>query len=200
MSKLHDLFLENYPPDENGVTEIAWIEDLIKIDNGFAPKNGCQWARKGDALDKKYIIKRFNAKDMNIKGLNWNTTVAIQLQGFKNQASIENHTIPNAVRNALKDKPCVVLGVVSSDMEIDHKDGKYSKEKYSIEDFQPMTKAVNDAKREHCKTCNSSGCRFKATTLGYPIDYIEGDENSPSCKGCYWYDPVAFRKALKKGI
>ena len=142
MSRLHDLFLEHYPPDENGVTEIVWIEDLVKIDDGFAPKNGCQWARKGDALDKKYIIKRFNAKEMGISGLNWNTTVAIQLQGFKNQDAIENHAIPFEVRKILKGKPCDVHGVVSSDMEIDHKNGKYDSENYSIDDFQPMTKAA----------------------------------------------------------
>lgn len=195
---LTDIFLENYPPDETGTTEIAWIEDLIQIDPRFQTNNGCQWARKGSALDNKYILRRFNAKEMGITSVAWNRIVAIQLQGFKKNK--ENHNIPAEVRLALRGKPCVVLGVISSDMEIDHKNGKYDSENYTIEDFQPMTKAVNDAKREHCKKCNASGCRFDATILGYPISYIEGNENSPFCQGCFWYDPIVFRKALMKGV
>ena len=193
-----EIFLKHYPPNDQGVSEIAWVEDLIKIDSRFKTNNGCDWARKGSSLDKKYIIKRFNAKEMNISDVAWNRVVAIQLQGFKEK--VENHSIPIEVRNALKGKPCVVLGVISSDMEIDHKNGKYTSEQYSLDDFQPMTKAVNDAKREHCKKCNTSQCRFDATVLGYPISYIKGDKNSPFCQGCYWYDPVAFRKALMKGV
>lgn len=195
---LTEIFLEHYPPDENGVTEIAWIEDLVKLDIRFQTNNGCQWARKGSSLDKTYIIKRFNAKEMGLSNVAWNRIVAIQLQGLKEK--IENHTIPIEVRNALKGKPCVVLGVVSSDMEIDHKNGKYNSESYSLDDFQPMTKAVNDAKREHCKKCNASNCRFDAKSLGYPISFSEGDKNSPFCQGCFWYDPLAFRKALMKGV
>lgn len=195
---LAEIFLEHYPPDENGVTEIAWIEDLIKLDNNFQTNNGCQWARKGSSLDKKYVIKRFNAKEMGLSNVAWNRIVAIQLQGLKEKT--ENHMIPTEVKNALKGKPCVVLGVVSSDMEIDHKNGKYDSESYSLDDFQPMTKAVNDAKREHCKKCNASGCRFDAKNLGYPISFSEGDTNSPFCQGRFWYDPVAFRKALMKGV
>lgn len=196
MSSLCDIFLKNYPPNENGETKIVWIDDLIKINPKFYSTNGCQWARKGSSLDNKYIIRRFNAKEMGIKNANWNRIVAIQLQGFK--VSQENHTIPNSVRTALRNKPCVVLGVVSSDMEIDHKDGKYQKEEYTLDDFQPMTKAVNDAKREHCKKCNACGRRFDAKILGYPQSYYAGDETSNFCFGCYWYDPVAFRQHLKK--
>ena len=61
-----------------------------------------------------------------------------------------------------------------------------------------MSKAVTDAKREHWKRCNSCGQRFKASSIGYPIDFYEGDENSSSCVGCFWYDPIAFRRSLAK--
>lgn len=196
---LIDIFLKHYPPDENGITEIAWIEDLVQIDPNFQTNNGCQWARKGSRLDKKYIIKRFNAKEMEITGVTWNRVVAIQLQGFKSIS--ENHSIPTSIKNALKGQPCVVLGVISSDMEIDHKNGKYNSKEYTINDFQPMTKAVNDAKREHCKKCNANGKRFDAQSLGYPVSYIKGDKNSTFCEGCFWYDPKAFRQTLTmKGI
>lgn len=187
-------FLANFPPDENGWTKIVTLDELLVINPKFKSNNGCQWARKGSMLDRTYNLIRFQAKDMGGKG---NRVVAFQLQGFKEK--IENHSIPAEVRQAFKGLPCVVLGVVTSDMEIDHKNGKYDSENYTIDDFQPMTKAVNDAKREHCKRCNSSNCRFDAKTLGYPISFIEGDFNTPSCPGCYWYDPVAFRQALMKG-
>jgi MinD superfamily P-loop ATPase len=123
-----------------------------------------------------------------------NKVVAVQVSGFRE--TVENHSIPQQVRRALKDVPCAVLGVITSDMEIDHKNGKYNSEAYQDEDFQSFTKSVNDAKREHCKRCNATGCRFKASVLGYSVDFIEGDENSPTCQGCYWYDPQAFNRAV----
>ena len=190
-----DVFLENVTIDENGWTNIVLIDDLIKIDERFKSNNGCQWARKGSKLDKLYNLNRVHANEVGGKG---NKVVGIQLQGFKDKK--ENHSIPTIVKKALKGKPCVVTGVITSDMEIDHKNGKYDSENYDIDDFQPMSKAANDAKREHCKRCNSSNIRFKASILGFSLDYIEGNENSPSCVGCFWYDPIAFRKALMKGV
>lgn len=187
-------FLANFPPDENGWTKIITLDELLIINPNFKSNNGCQWARKGSKLDNKYNLVRFQAKDMGGKG---NRVVAFQLQGFKEKA--ENHAIPAEVRRALKGRPCVVLGIVTSDMEIDHKDGRYFSDKYTIDDFQPMCKAANDAKREHCKRCRNNKCRFDAKTLGYPISFIKGDFDTPLCPGCYWYDPVAFRQALMKG-
>lgn len=183
-----DVFLENVSINEDGYTDIIFIEDLITIDERFKSNNGCQWARKGSKLDNQYNLKRFHANELGGSG---NKVVAIQLQGFREKA--ENHTIPANIRRYYTGKPCVVTGIISSDMELDHKNGKYDTEEYTIDDFQPMSKAVNDAKREHCKKCNATGIRFDATLLGFPVKYIEGNENSPSCKGCYWYDPRAFR-------
>ena len=107
--------------------------------------------------------------------------------------------VEKGVKVALKGKPCVVLGVVASEMEIDHKNGRYDAESYTLDDFQPMSKAVNDAKRQHCQRCINNKCRFDAKTLGYTVSFIEGDFDTPSCPGCYWYDPIAFRQALMKG-
>lgn len=186
-----DIFIQNYI-DDNGCSEMIFIEDLIR-DHGdkFKSNNGCQWARKGSKLDKRYILTRFHAKDLGGKG---NKVVAIQVSGFRE--TIENHSIPEQVKQNLKNTPCAVLGVITSDMEIDHKNGKYNSEEYEEKDFQSFTKSVNDAKREHCKRCNTNGYRFKASILGYSVDFIEGDENSPTCQGCYWYDPQAFNRTV----
>lgn len=186
-----DIFIANYV-DENGCSEIIFIEDLItQHGDKFKSNNGCQWARKGSKLDKKYILTRFQAKDLGGSG---NKVIAVKVDGFRE--TIENHSIPSSIRAALKGKVCAVLGVLTSDMEIDHKNGKYNTEEYQQEDFQPFTKSVNDAKREHCKRCNASGCRFKASLLGYSVDYVEGDENSSTCQGCYWYDPQEFNRII----
>lgn len=186
-----DIFIQNFV-DDNGMSDIIYIDDLVaQFGEKFKSNNGCQWARKGSKLDRKYNLVRFHANELGLKG---NKVIAIQTQGFRE--TIENHSIPTAVRNALKNTPCAVLGVITSDMEIDHKNGKYNTEKYGNDDFQSLTKSVNDAKREHCKRCNASGCRFKASLLGYGVDFTEGNENSPTCQGCYWYDPQEFNRII----
>jgi hypothetical protein len=185
-----DIFIENFV-DENGCSEIIWIEDLVKeYGEIFYSNNGCQWARKGSKIDKKYILKRYNAKELGIASVPWNRIVAIQTLGLRN--TTENHSIPQKVRNLLSGSPCVVLGVITSDMEIDHKNGLYNSDTYEISNFQRMSKSANDAKREHCKKCRLTNCRFKASALGYAFDFIEGDEHSTTCVGCYWYDPQYF--------
>ena len=186
-----DIFIANYV-NEQGCSDIVFIEDLIaKYGDKFKSNNGCQWARKGSKLDRQYNLTRFQAKDLGGSG---NKVVAIKVDGFRE--TIENHSIPQSVRVSLRGKPCAVLGVLTSDMEIDHKKGKYNNNEYQLDDFQPFTKGVNDAKREHCKRCNATGCRFKASMLGYSVDYIEGDENSLTCQGCYWNDPQKFNRVI----
>lgn len=186
-----DIFIQNFI-DEKGFSEIIYIDDLIaQFGDKFKSNNGCQWARKGSKLDKQYNLTRIHANEIGQKG---NKVIAIQTKGFRN--TIENHSIPIQVKENLKNKPCAILGVITSDMEIDHKNGKYNSEEYMINDFQPLSKSVNDAKREHCKKCNASGIRFKASTLGYAVNFIEGNEYSPDCKGCYWHDPRLFNYTI----
>mgnify|MGYP001221617616 FL=1 len=89
-------------------------------------------------------------------------------------------------------------------IEIDHKDGRKDDHRISdtktqkLEDFQPLTKAANDAKRQICKRCKKTAKRWNAKNLkGNPYPFYEGDENYTKelgCVGCYQYDPVAYRK------
>lgn len=190
------IFINNFI-DSEGKSDIIFITDLVaSFGKQFESNNGCQWARKGSLLDKKYILVRYNAKSLSIADAPWNRIVAIQTLGFRK--SIENHFIPSIVRNNLKGKPCSVLGVLTNDLEIDHKNGKYNQEQYQMKDFQVLSKAVNDAKREHCKKCNATGQRFKASILGYSVDFIKGEATSQYCEGCYWYDPCYFNKVVSQ--
>ena len=189
------IFIENYV-DENGWSDVIFVEDLItKYGNKFVSQNGCQWARDNEASCRFYNVKRFNAKELGMKQYHWNKVVAVQVQGKKEHQDC-NHSIPAAVKTALKGVPCAVLGVIANFLEIDHKNGRYDADKYELQDFQPLSKAVNDAKREHCKKCRASGVRFQASKLGYSVDYIEGDESSAFCQGCYWNDPQAFNRTV----
>jgi hypothetical protein len=193
-----DIFIQNYIR-EDGTSDLIMIDELVRLyGDRFKSNNGCQWARKGSKLDNYYQLKRFNAKELGIKGVAWNRIVAIQTFGHRENR--EYHNIPTGVYTELKNKPCAVLGVITTDMEIDHKNGKYDTLGETISDFQPLTKAVNDAKREHCKRCNATGCRFKASVLGYAKDFTQGDEHSPTCKGCYWNDIYAFNHIISGGI
>lgn len=89
-------------------------------------------------------------------------------------------------------------------IEIDHKDGRKDDERISdittqtLEDFQPLTKAANDSKRQICKHCKETNKRWNAKNLkGNPYEFYQGDENYTKelgCIGCYQYDPVAYRK------
>jgi hypothetical protein len=67
-----------------------------------------------------------------------------------------------------------------------------------LEDFQPLSKTANDAKRQHCKRCLETGIRYDAKKLGYSESYVFGNASSKTCVGCYWYDPVAFNKEISK--
>ena len=92
-------------------------------------------------------------------------------------------------------------------IEIDHKDGQKNNDRISNlstqqkEDFQPLTKAANDAKRQICKRCIETRLRWDARNLeGNPISYYKGGASLDEygCEGCYQYDPVEYRKEVIK--
>lgn len=187
MSKA-DRFLQFAKPNEDGVTRWITMEELIKVHPDLEFGNGGNWCRRGSSIERKYIIEKQRGKS--------NKIIALRLNGF-NIEEVENHSIPTEARN-ISSNPCSVLQVHSFN-EVDHKDGRYSKNNYELEDFQSLSKSVNDAKRQHCKECKNTGIRFQASRLGSNIDYIEGDASSNFCQGCYWYDPIAFWKEATKG-
>lgn len=69
-----------------------------------------------------------------------------------------------------------------------------------LEDFQPLSKTANDAKRQHCKKCIETGKRYDAKKLGYKESYILGTENSKTCVGCYWHDPKKFNEKISENF
>ena len=83
--------------------------------------------------------------------------------------------------------------------QCDHKDGRLDDPRLSdinlvtIDDFQPLSRAANDAKRQHCIECRDTGNRFDAKRLGYSVSQVRGDgKYNGTCVGCYWHDPMFF--------
>lgn len=176
-------------------TEKIEISELTKnIHPGFKTSNGNHWARSNQGyLGTKYDIKR-PKKD--------NKTFAVQLDGPNYSLKIYR-SINKEIRSSIENQRCVILDV-GSNIEIDHKNGKYDnpsmilQEDQEIENFQPLSKAANYAKRQHCKECNDDGKRYDARQLGYKEGWTRGDENTQNCVGCYWYDPKRFNELISE--
>lgn len=198
-STLADLFLAyvsvvGWEDEEKGISPLIEMTDLCQINSWFKSTNGCQWARSDNSqLGKVYTIER------QLKG---GSVSAIKLTGF-NDSDKRNRSIRKDIVDAISKQRCVVLDV-GVQIEVDHKNGRYdeervaNKETQQLDDFQPLHKSVNDAKRHHCKECIENHKRYNAQRLGYKEGWISGDETDTICKGCYWYDPKIFNQTISK--
>ena len=189
----NELFLELAVPNEQGVSRWVLVSEFIGRYKELQLGNGGSWCRAnittGNSIDR------------------------IRLFGFNNK-KIFNQNIKKDIKDFYKTQNCVMLGIngnsENTKIEIDHKDGRKNNHKLSnlteqkITDFQPLSKAANDVKREICKRCKTTNKRWSAKNIkGNPYDFYDGDENYTSklgCKGCYQYDPVAYRKTSVKKI
>ncbi|MCM1308573.1 MAG: hypothetical protein NC223_08245 [Butyrivibrio sp.] len=193
-----ELFLELAKPDENGVSRWVKISEFSGKYADLTFGNGASWARKESTLAKKYIVEFY--KD-DTPG---NSIDRIRVNGF-NDVSYSQH-ISASIKREIKSRRCVVLG--TSNPEVDHKNGMKNEDRVMentdqrLSDFQPLSKAANDAKRQFCKECKRTGIRYDAKKLGYPMSYYSGiaehNYEEDACVGCFWYDPIEFRKHLKE--
>lgn len=196
------LFEELANIDENGFSRWVYTTEFVGKYQSLQLLNGSGWARNDGAFGKKYIIE----KDYSITP--GNKIDAIRTCGF-NKAPKTTQNIRSDIYTFYQNKPSALSGVFEKNrMEIDHKNGRKDNLRVmniatqTVDDFMPLTKSENDMKRQKCKECKRSGCRFKATTLGYPIDYWYGDSIRPDspdgCIGCFLYDPIEFREHLTR--
>ena len=202
-----ELFLELAKPDKTGLSRWVFATEFKGKYKSLTMGNGGDWCRQSSSLAKDYILEVDKTKT---KG---NSIDAIRTIGF-NTTKTFKQTIRADIKNFYKNKNCVMLGLSgkseNTKIEIDHKDGRKNSERVSdiatqkIEDFQPLCKAANDAKRQICKKCKETNKRWNAKNLlGNPYPYYEGDENydkNIGCVGCYQYDPVEYRKVSAKRI
>ena len=192
-----ELFLELAEPDENGFSRWVNASEFVGKYSELALGNGASWCRKESTLAKNYKVEFDKSLTPG------NSIDAIRLAG-KNDGDYSQH-IKESIKKIIKSQKCVVLG--TSNPEVDHKNGMKNEDRVmknedqKLSDFQPLSKAANDAKRQYCKECKRTGIRFDAKTLGYPMSYYQGgakhNHEENACVGCYWYDPLEFKRHLK---
>ena len=193
-----ELFIKLAQPKENGVSRWVDISEFVGEYACLTFGNGASWARKESTLAKKYIIE-FDKSITPGNGID-----RIRLNGLNN-GDYSQH-IRADIKRTIKAQRCVVLG--TSNPEVDHKNGMKNEDRVMrnedqrLEDFQPLSKAANDAKRQYCKECRRTGIRYDAKKLGYPMSYYKGgathNNEENACEGCYWYDPIEFKKHLQE--
>ena len=186
------LFEELAVPDHRGVSRLVRCEEMVgryaSLDN-FG--NGGAWCRDDGNLGRKYVIHRE-------KGGPRGRISGVRLMGFNNRPI--NTQTPDALRKQVTEgQRCVVLAT-GNNLEADHKDGRKDiPRRLEMEDYQPMSKPANDAKRTHCDRCQDTKERFDATQLCYSVGWtVGGREYIGSCVGCYWYDPAAFNAEISR--
>lgn len=196
LGMLFEAYVEEvgWEDEEEYISPDIKLSDLMEINSYFKTTNGNQWARTDASfLGKKYNIER------TLKG---GKTYSIKLNGLNNGIQ-KNRSIRTDIVKAISKQRCAILDI-GTNIEVDHKNGRYNDENVAntetqkLEDFQPLCKTANDAKRHHCKECISKSERYDATRLGYKEGWIKGDIDTSNCIGCYWYDPHEFNKNISK--
>ena len=191
------LFEKLASPDKHGFSRWVSVEEFVGEYEKLKIGNGLSWGRDSSSLAKKYKIEKEKKGHKILK---------IRLNGFNN-SKVFNQTIRKDIKDFYKNQNCVMLGIngnsINTKIEVDHKDGRKDNDRVSnmktqkVEDFQPLSKAANDAKRQICKNCKATNKRWNAKNLkGNPYSFYEGNENYTKelgCVGCYQYDPVEYR-------
>lgn len=202
-----ELFLDLAKPDNNGISRWVNVSEFIGKYIDLQLGNGGSWCRASSSLAKRYIVEFDKSQTSG------NSIDSIRLNGFNQNIQFQQN-IRQDIKNFYKTKNCVMLGIngksENTKIEIDHKNSRKNDLRVSntdtqlLEDFQPLCKAANDAKRQICKNCKETNKRWSAKNiLGNPYDFYQGDENYSEelgCVGCYQYDPVEYRKSSVKRI
>lgn len=193
-----ELFIKLAKPNEEGVSRWVSVSEFIDEYASLTFGNGASWARKESQLAKKYIVE-FDKSITRGNGID-----RIRLNGKRDESSSQH--IKAEIKRVIKSRRCVILG--TSNPEVDHKNGMKNEDRVMqnldqrLDDFQPLSKAANDAKRQFCKECRRTGIRYDAKQLGYPMSYYKGgakhNNEKNACEGCFWYDPIEFRKHLQE--
>ena len=198
MATKTELFLKLAKPDNNGCSRWVNTSEFVGEYADLKFGNGASWARKESTLAKQYIIE-FDKSITRGNGID-----RLRLAGL-NDGNYSQH-IRADIKREIRSRRCVVLG--TSNPEVDHKNGMKNEDRVmrnedqKLSDFQPLSKAANDAKRQYCKECRRTGIRYDAKQLGYPMSYYAGGRThhgeEDACVGCYWYDPLEFKRHLQE--
>lgn len=196
-----DLFIElanpiNFKSRWVSVSEFVWKYKELQLGNWWS------WCRWSSSLAQEYIVEF----DKSITP--WNKIDRIRLN-WENEYHKLSQNIREDIKKEISKKRCIILWTNRScdhKTEVDHKDGRkndlsvMNSKTQKLEDFQPLSKPANDAKRQFCIECKNSWLRYDAKKLWYTVSIVEWDlkyNEKLWCKWCFWYDPIAFRQKLK---
>lgn len=181
--------------NSKGFSRSIKIAELEKLHPFFRTTAGNDWARSHTGyLGRKYILRRTPTG---------RSVATVKADGFEKNEYAKY--IRSDIKKEIKKRKCAIL-FTSSNVECDHKDGMKDDWKVAdtslqqLDDFQPLSKAANMAKKDHCKRCKKDHERFDATVLGYSKPFIYGDKDSSVCTGCYWNDPIEFNKVISSNF
>jgi len=188
----NSLFIELAKPNEKGISKWVNISEFIGEYSRLSHANGRNWGRNDDS---RFPFKIEQQKE---------GTKVVEYRCFGIKYSL-NRSIRSDLIKKIKQQKCLLVG--TSKPEVDHKNGRKNDLRVGnlnnqrLSDFQPLSKAANDAKRQYCKSCAKTNKRFDAKILGFEksftfgnIDYLESPEG---CVGCFWFDVRDFQKKVK---
>lgn len=185
-------FLELARPDLDGFSRRVPVEEFVGDYERLRLGNGGSWCRDDGPLAREFNIHRIKEKGK---------IVAVQLHGRKKQPILK--PIPADIKAVITSQRCAVLN--TSNPECDHKDGRRDDPRLgdparvTVNDFQPLSRAANSAKRQACRECRETNERFDARKLGFEIAQTKGNGTyRGSCVGCYWYDVRDFHAAVSR--
>jgi hypothetical protein len=191
--------LKRAPVDDYGFSEIVYFKDFDSTnpeESALIPSNGVHWDRS--------VKLMFNIEYFKEKG----KTIGFKFNGFNINNEEKNRLIRPDIRTTFdkcRCSHCWSPNEWSKKHEIDHKNGRYNKNKVfrfdtqQIDDFQTLCQSDNKLKRTCCSKCKETGIRFDATFLGYNISVTEGTREyneELGCVGCYWHDCNDFKSKL----
>lgn len=155
----------------------------------------------GSNMFTRQLAKDFNFEPDQSKQKEGTKIIRRRAYGLV-KARSEQYPIRKDIRDKISKGYCAALGT-QAQLEVDHKDGR--KDSWVVndvalqrlEDFQALHKTANVVKRNVCGACERTNQRFDARSLGFPCGWTEGGgQYQGTCRGCFWYDPVAFRASL----
>ena len=99
-----ELFLELAKPNSNGISRWVLASEFIGKYKALQLGNGGSWCRSSSTLAKKYIIKFDKSLTSG------NSIDAVKTDGYNTEKKF-NQNIRQDIRDELKSKKCVMLGV-----------------------------------------------------------------------------------------
>ena len=157
-------FLELANPDEKWFSRTVNINEFVWKYSDLKFWNWRDWARSSSLFARTFEVDFIKSNEV------WKPTIGIILKWYKEKDQ-KVQSIRADIKKEISKKRCVILWTHRScdhKTEVDHKDWRkdnletMNTKTQKLEDFQPLSKPANDAKRQFCKECKKTWKRYDA--------------------------------------